>query len=74
METASLQRGLLSGAVYSPIHLQPIYKSRFGFKGGEYKNSEKLAKECLSLPMHVLLSDDQVSYVCEIIEGFFSKR
>lgn len=56
-----------------PIHLQSVYKEKFGFKGGEYPNSERLAKECLSLPMHVLLTDDQVSYVCEIIEGFFSK-
>ena len=66
--------GIEAGIHYPiPIHLQPIYKKMYGFKEGDFKNSERLAKECLSLPMHVLLTDEQASYICETIQSFFAK-
>ena len=33
-----------------PIHLQPYYK-QFGFKKGQFKNSEKYGENALSIPM-----------------------
>ncbi len=37
-------------------------------------NTEKVCKEVLSLPMHPDLSEDQVNYICEHIEGFFREK
>ncbi|MDE1858186.1 MAG: DegT/DnrJ/EryC1/StrS family aminotransferase [Thaumarchaeota archaeon] len=53
-----------------PIHLQPLYVRLFGYGPGAYPASEGLAKEVLSLPMHPLLSDEDVEYVCELIRRF----
>lgn len=54
-----------------PIHLQPIYKERFGHNGGEFPNSEKFSHKILSLPIHPSLSKDDVLFVCEKINGVF---
>jgi len=54
-----------------PIHLQPLYERMFGFEAGNFRNSEKMAGECLSLPMHPLLLKEDVQYVCDKIEEFY---
>jgi perosamine synthetase len=56
-----------------PIHLQPLYRSSFGFAEGMLPRSEQMAKECLSLPMHPLLSDDDVGFITETIVSFFQR-
>jgi perosamine synthetase len=68
------QKGIQCNIHYPiPIHLQPLYMNSFGFREGMYPRSELLAKECLSLPMHPFLSDDDVNYVCEEIVSFFAR-
>ncbi|MCC7150349.1 MAG: DegT/DnrJ/EryC1/StrS family aminotransferase, partial [Saprospiraceae bacterium] len=52
-----------------PPHLQEAYKN-LGFGEGSFPIAEKLARECLSLPMFAGMNDDQVSYVCEAIKKF----
>jgi perosamine synthetase len=54
-----------------PIHLQPLYMRLFGYAEGAYPRSERFAKECLSLPMHPFLADEDVRYVCENISRFY---
>jgi len=56
-----------------PIHLQPLYKQMFGYRGGEFKNTEKACEEVLSLPMYPGLSDEQVSFVCDSTIEFFGR-
>lgn len=66
--------GIESGVHYPlPIHLQPIYKQLFKFKGGEYPISESASKECLSLPMYPSLARSSIEYVCERIHAFYNK-
>ena len=57
----------------TPIHLQPIYVDLFGFEGDSYPKSEALSKDCLSLPMHPFISDDDAEDVCETIREFYEK-
>jgi perosamine synthetase len=48
---------------YTPVHLHPYYRDRFGYKGGEYPVAES-AYECLiSLPMFHGMNDSDVSDV-----------
>lgn len=54
-----------------PMHLQPVYKN-LGYSHGDYPNAEKAAHEVLSIPVHPYLSDDQVGYVIDSINEFFS--
>ena len=60
------KNGVQTGVHYPiPIHLQPAYKERFGYKGGEFPAAEKFSKEILSLPMYPELEKEDVEYVCE---------
>jgi perosamine synthetase len=73
LKTHLLENGIQCNIHYPiPIHLQPLYVKMFSFKEGMLPRSELLAKECLSLPMHPFLSDEDVSYICEEINSFFS--
>jgi len=56
-----------------PIHLQPIYRQLFKFKGGEYPHAELASQTCLSIPMHPDLSSDEILYVSEKIHEFYDK-
>jgi dTDP-4-amino-4,6-dideoxygalactose transaminase len=52
-----------------PPHLQNAYQ-HLGIPKGSLPIAEKLATECLSLPIFVGMNDDQLSYVCETIKNF----
>jgi len=56
-----------------PIHLQPLYKQLFGYKGGEFPKAERVCSEVISLPMYPGLTDEQVGYVCDSIAEFFGR-
>ena len=55
----------IGSAIYyeTPIHLQPIYQE-YGYK---LPNSEKFAKEVLSLPSYPSLSDDEILVISECV-------
>ena len=57
-----------------PIHLQPLYRELFGYRGGEYPNSEQVCKTCLSIPMHPHLTRDEIRFVSEKIHEFFNDQ
>lgn len=55
-------KGILVGLHYMPVHLNPFYK-KLGFKEGLFPESEKYAKEAISLPLYPNLSDSSFSYI-----------
>jgi len=57
-----------------PIHLQPIYRQMFGYRGDEFPNSEALSADVLSIPMHPGLTSDEVEFVSACIHEFYEKR
>jgi dTDP-4-amino-4,6-dideoxygalactose transaminase len=48
---------------YIPIHLQPFYKNKYGFKQGDFPISESFYRNEVSLPIYPELSTDEVSFV-----------
>ena len=52
---------------YIPVHLQPYYKNNFGFKEGDFPESEYYSKTCLSLPLYSRMQYDDQSRVIESI-------
>ena len=58
--------------LYIPVHLQPYYKKKYGFKNGDFKLSEKYYQHCLSIPMFPSLTKDEVDYVIKIINTTIS--
>lgn len=59
------EQGIPSVSYYSvPLHLQPVF-SDLGCRSGDFPVSEKIANECLSLPMGPYLSDGDQNKVLE---------
>jgi perosamine synthetase len=57
---------------YIPVHLQPYYRERFGYRGGECPVAEE-AYECLiSLPMFQGMSDQDVEDVIHAVNKVVS--
>jgi dTDP-3-amino-2,3,6-trideoxy-4-keto-D-glucose/dTDP-3-amino-3,4,6-trideoxy-alpha-D-glucose/dTDP-2,6-dideoxy-D-kanosamine transaminase len=54
-----------------PIHLQKPCRE-LGYKEGDFPVCEAQAEEILSLPVHHHLTDDQIGYVVELINKFYS--
>ncbi len=50
---------------FAPIHLQPFYRSTFGFKPGDFPVTERVAASTLALPFSSRLSEEDVKYVAE---------
>jgi perosamine synthetase len=48
---------------FSPIHLQPYYRERFGYRAGDFPVAERAAASILALPFHGGLSDGDMDYV-----------
>ncbi|OQX84236.1 MAG: hypothetical protein B6D53_00335 [Candidatus Omnitrophica bacterium 4484_49] len=53
-----------------PCHLQPAFKY-LGYKRGDLPNSEKLAREVLSLPLYPFITKDEIEYICLTVKRFF---
>ena len=52
-----------------PAHLQTPY-AQYGDGPGSLPNTERLAREVLSLPIYPELSDDSVDYVCQVLRTY----
>jgi perosamine synthetase len=58
------ERGVASKGYLPCIHLQPFYRERFGFRGGEFPVAEDMSARSLALPFFGGMSADQVDRVC----------
>lgn len=67
-----LKEAGISAAVHYPVpvHLQPAYRVRFSGRGS-LKETEKAAKEVVSLPMYPELRKSEIKKVCSVIKQFF---
>ena len=63
---AQLQEdGIPSRPYFVPIHLQPMYRQRFGSKPGDFPVTERVARTTLALPFFTDMTEPQVDYVCD---------
>ncbi len=69
------ERGIPSRPYFTPIHLQPVYWERFGYRRGDFPVTEALGDECLALPFSGVMTEAQVARVCgavrEVLAVFF---
>ena len=57
-------RGIGCSNYFAPIHLQPFYVARFGYKPGDFPICETVAARTVALPFHHELSEADVDYIC----------
>jgi dTDP-4-amino-4,6-dideoxygalactose transaminase len=65
---SSMQEAGIATSIYYPIplHLQPVCEE-LGYTRGMFPVSEELARTCLSLPMHLGLTDEDQDRVAEAL-------
>lgn len=62
---AYLQKnGIPSRPYFTPIHLQPFYQQRFGWKRGDLPHTEHAGDTFLAVPFSGVMTEAQVDYVC----------
>ena len=67
------QAGISSAVYYpKPLHMQECF-GYLKYREGDFPVSEDAAKKTLALPIYPELSDEQIGYVVDAIEGFFKK-
>jgi dTDP-4-amino-4,6-dideoxygalactose transaminase len=67
------ERGIGTSVYYPlPLHLQPCF-AYLGYKAGQCPESERAAKEVLSLPIYPELTRDQLAEVVAGVQTFFAK-
>ena len=59
--------GVPSRPYFAPIHLQPFYRSTFGFKPGDFPVTERIAASTLALPFSSRLTDEEVQHVADAL-------
>jgi dTDP-4-amino-4,6-dideoxygalactose transaminase len=52
---------------FSPIHLQPFYRERFGFAPGDFPVAEHVSERIIALPFFSQLSDKDIVTVCDAL-------
>ncbi len=57
------RNGVETRIAFPPIHLQPVYKNIYGYKGGELPVTEKVADSVLSIPIYYGLDGEKQDYV-----------
>jgi dTDP-4-amino-4,6-dideoxygalactose transaminase len=61
------ERGIATGVHYpTPVPFQPAY-AHLGYRRGDFPVAEELMERCLSLPLYPELTDEQTSYVAEVM-------
>lgn len=67
------ERGIESKVYFPPVHLQPYYRSRFGFQKGMLPVTERVADEVVSLPVFPALTGGQVERIVESVRAVLGK-
>lgn len=61
------QKGIFLQVHYIPVHTQPYYKKRFGFKEGDFPEAEKFYRREVSIPIYPTLNKRDLIYISNAI-------
>ena len=61
------ERGLGVQVHYIPLHLQPYYRDRYGYKRGDFPNAEAYYDSALSIPLFPSMSNEDADDVISIV-------
>ena len=60
--------GIGCGRYFAPIHLQPLYVKKFGFRAGDFPAAECAAERVIALPFFNRITDAQIDEVGATME------
>lgn len=61
------EKGVMTNVHYKPLPMMSAYKDMCG-GNEEYVNAYEYYENLLSLPLHTLLSDEDIQYICEVLK------
>jgi len=62
------EKGVSTGLHYIPLHLLTYYKKKYKLKITTYGNALGTYSQILSLPIYPAMSDEDVTYVCDMVK------
>ncbi|MFH1749970.1 MAG: UDP-4-amino-4,6-dideoxy-N-acetyl-beta-L-altrosamine transaminase [bacterium] len=62
------KQGLGVQVHYIPLHFQPYFQKNFGYKKGDFPNTEKYYSRCITLPLFPKMTDQEVNRVIKIVK------
>jgi len=63
------EQGVASRPYFTPIHLQPFYVQKFGYRRGDFPVTEEAGDTCLALPFSSVMTEEQVDHVCNALKA-----
>jgi len=74
LQQALMRANIGTGLHYPiPVHLQPAY-AHLEYRSGDFPVTERVARECLSLPLFAELSEEQQDYVVHTLQQAFAVK
>jgi perosamine synthetase len=65
--------GVTTMVNFHPVHLSQFYREKLGHQAGELPITEMVAGQEATLPMYPTLSGEEIDYIAEQIQDFFTK-
>jgi len=65
------KRGVGCRNYFPPIHLQPLYRDKFGFREGDFPVTEHVSDRTIALPFFNQLSEGEIDFVCTSLRQAF---
>ena len=59
---------------FIPVHLQPFYKRKFGYKRGDFPVAESIFDKTISLPLYPSMTEEDVRYVAGAVREISKKH
>ena len=53
--------------LYIPLHFQPYYAEKYGYKFGDFQNAEEYYDRCLSIPIFPGMSEKEIDLVIDSV-------
>ncbi|HOW54049.1 MAG TPA: aminotransferase class V-fold PLP-dependent enzyme [Syntrophorhabdaceae bacterium] len=67
------KRGIPARPYFSPIHLQPFYRQRFGFEPGAFPEAERAGESIIALPFHNNMKVEEIDVVCRALKDVIAQ-
>lgn len=62
------KRGVACSSYFPPIHLQPFYKKRFGYRKGDFPVTENISDRTIALPFYNNLKEEEIDFVVDSLK------
>jgi len=60
--------GIPTRPYFAPIHTQPFYMEKFGYRHGDFPVTDSVSRTTLALPFHNGLSESEIAFIVETLK------